>query len=164
MEGVAAGASVGLALLGDHVVVGPSTRILFPFIKLGLVPDWGLLRSLPQRIGVGRARHLVFAGAAIDGAEAVNIGLADELVDDDAVMTVALERAEAFASLPREATARIKARFRAFGRLDFAQDLDAERVDQVACLTHGEFAEGLSAQLGRRAPRFIDGTPGDATE
>lgn len=51
MEGVAAGASVGLALLGDFVVAGPSSRILVPFMKLGLTPDWGLMATLPRRIG-----------------------------------------------------------------------------------------------------------------
>jgi 2-(1,2-epoxy-1,2-dihydrophenyl)acetyl-CoA isomerase len=37
MEGIAAGAVVGLALLGDHIVGGPGTRALFPFLRLGLV-------------------------------------------------------------------------------------------------------------------------------
>ena len=41
MEGFSAGAVVGLALLGDHIVAGPGTKVLFPFLKLGLAPDWG---------------------------------------------------------------------------------------------------------------------------
>ncbi|MGE0596195.1 MAG: enoyl-CoA hydratase/isomerase family protein [Hyphomonadaceae bacterium] len=155
MEGVAAGASVGLALLGDHIVVGPSTRILFPFIKLGLTPDWGLMRSLPQRIGLSRARTIFLTGASVDGAKAFEIGLADELVPDDAVMSAALERAAAFAALPRLAVARVKAKLRAFGSLDLETDLEIEAADQVACLTHPEFAEGLAAQLERRPPDFL---------
>lgn len=155
VEGVAAGASVGLALLGDHIVVGRSSRILFPFIKLGLVPDWGLLRSLPMRVGLGHARRIILSGTAVDGPTAVQIGLADEVADDEAVAQTAIERAEAYAALPREATARIRARLSAFGSLDMEEDLAAEVNDQTACLLHPEFHEGLSAQMERRAPDFI---------
>lgn len=155
VEGVAAGASVGLALLGDHIVVGRSSRILFPFIKLGLLPDWGLLRSLPLRVGLGRARRIILSGAAVDGPTAVDIGLADEVVDDDAVAETAVARAEAYAALPREATARIRARLSVFGALDLEGDLAAETTDQVACLLHPEFREGLAAQMERRTPDFI---------
>lgn len=155
MQGASAGASVGLALLGDHVVVGPSTRILFPFIKLGLTPDWGLMRSLPQRVGLARARRLILSGGSVDGPTAVQIGLADELADDEAIMRTAIERAAEYAQLPRLATARIKARLREFDRLDFGQDLKSEATNQVDCLTHPEFAEGLAAQMERRAPDFV---------
>ncbi|OHC94287.1 MAG: hypothetical protein A2792_13560 [Sphingomonadales bacterium RIFCSPHIGHO2_01_FULL_65_20] len=164
VEGVAAGASVGLALLGDYIVVGRSSRILFPFIKLGLVPDWGLLRSLPMRVGLSRARRIILSGASIDGPTAVDIGLADEVVDDEAVAKTAVQRAQTYAALPREASRRIRARLGAFGDLDLDGDLVVEVEDQTACLLHPEFREGLAAQMERRAPDFIGlGAPETAT-
>lgn len=155
MEGVAAGASVGLALLGDYVVAGPSSRILVPFIKLGLTPDWGLMATLPRRIGLPAARRVMLAGGSFSGEEALAKGLVDELcVDDAVVMNRAVAQASIFAALPREATARIKLRLSG-GPEVLEAVLAAEMEDQIACLTHPEFAEGWSAQMDRRATDFL---------
>lgn len=155
MEGVAAGASVGLALLGDYVVAGPSSKVLVPFMKLGLTPDWGLMATLPRRIGLAAARRVMLSGGTFAADEALAIGLVDELcVDDAAVMDRAIAQAVAFAALPREATARIKLRLSA-GAEAFEAVLAAEMEDQIACLTHPEFAEGWSAQMERRPADFL---------
>ena len=67
MEGFTAGAAVGLALLGDRIVVGRNARILFPFLKLGLAPDWGQLLTLPRRVGLPVARRLLSDGQPVTG-------------------------------------------------------------------------------------------------
>ena len=155
MEGVAAGASVGLALLGDHVVAGPSTRVLVPFIKLGLTPDWGLMATLPRRIGLPAARRVMLSGGTFSGEETLATGLVDELcADDAAVMDRAVAQASIFAALPREAAARIKLRLSG-GPEALEAVLAAEMEDQIACLTHPEFAEGWRAQMDRRPADFI---------
>ena len=155
MEGVAAGAAVGMALLGDEIVVGDRTRILFPFLKLGLTPDWGLLLTLPRRVGVAGARQLLTRGDAVSGDEAVACGLADERVDDDAVMATAVARAERLAALPPRAFARMKARLNEPAPT-LAEALHREEDDQASCLLSAEFSEGLSAFLNKRAPNFRD--------
>ncbi|MDP3403463.1 MAG: enoyl-CoA hydratase/isomerase family protein [Brevundimonas sp.] len=155
MEGVAAGASVGLALLGDYVVAGPSSRVLVPFIKLGLTPDWGLMATLPRRIGLAAARRVMLAGGTFNGAEALAAGLVDELCEDDtAVMDRAIAQASTFAALPREAAARIKLRLSG-GPEALEAVLAAEMEDQIACLTHPEFVEGWAAQMERRPADFL---------
>jgi 2-(1,2-epoxy-1,2-dihydrophenyl)acetyl-CoA isomerase len=65
VEGIAAGAAVGMALLGDHIVVGPGTRILFPFLRLGLSPDWGQLLALPRRVGKAAAWRLLTSSVPV---------------------------------------------------------------------------------------------------
>ena len=111
VEGFGAGGAVGLALLGDFLVVGESTKLLFPFFKLGLAPDWGLLHTLPLRVGHPMARRLMTEGKAIGGREAVAIGLADQFAEPTtggAIMAAAVDRASALAALPQEAFARTK--------------------------------------------------------
>jgi 2-(1,2-epoxy-1,2-dihydrophenyl)acetyl-CoA isomerase len=154
MQGVSAGACVGLALLGDQIVVGGGTRVMFPFLKLGLVPDWGLLQTLPARIGRTAACKLLWTSANLSGAAAADLGLADECVSDDAVMTAAVTRAAELAQLPRAAFARMKARL-ALPSVSLDEELRREQEDQVRLLLGDDFREGLAAFMAGRPPDFL---------
>lgn len=153
-QGWAAGASVGLAMLGDYIVVGAGTRFVVPFFKLGLVPDWGMLRTLPARVGLGKARQIIFESRTLGGTEAVDIGLADILADDDAVMERAVSVAADLARLPGGAMAKVKARLLSPAS-SLAEDLRCEEADQVALLQSAEFAEGHAAFMAKRPPDFV---------
>lgn len=160
VEGFAAGAAVGLALLGDHIVVGDGAKLLFPFLKLGLTPDWGQLLTLPRRIGLVATRRVLTAGVAVTGPEALRIGLADTLVADAEVMAAAVKRASELALLPLDALARMKDRLnRVSGSL--AEELSREENDQVVCLLSDDFREGYDAFMNKRTADFI-GEPGAA--
>ncbi len=154
MEGIAAGAVVGLALLGDHVVGGPGTRVLFPCLRLGLAPDWGQLLTLPRKVGIGPARRILTSGETLGGDEAFRIGLLDELVPDEQVMDAAVRKASALASLPQEAYSRMKQRLNhASGSL--AEELAREESDQAICLLGEDFQEGFAAFSEKRPPDFL---------
>ncbi|XAH21552.1 enoyl-CoA hydratase/isomerase family protein [Xylophilus sp. GW821-FHT01B05] len=154
IEGIGAGAAIGLALLGDQIVVGKGTKILFPFLRLGLAPDWGQLLTLPRRVGLPAARRILTAGAAVTGPEAERIGLADVLVNDDQVMDEAVRRAIEAARLPSDAFVRMKNRLNnVSGSLD--AELAREEADQVVCLLGREFKEGFAAFRDKREADFI---------
>lgn len=154
MEGVTAGAAVGLALLGDRIVVGRHARVLFPFLRLGLVPDWGQLLTLPRRVGLPVAQRLLCDGAAIGGEEAVRIGLADEICDDREVMARAVALAARLAQLPAGAFGRMKVRLR-HPPATLEQALRHEEDDQAICLTSDDFQEGFDAFMHKREADFI---------
>ncbi|MBC7940679.1 MAG: enoyl-CoA hydratase/isomerase family protein [Chitinophagaceae bacterium] len=156
VEGIAAGAAVGLALLGDFIVVGPGTKILFPFLKLGLAPDWGQVFTLPQRVGGATARRLFTAGSAVGGEEALRIGLADTLVADDRVMEAAVQQALALTQLARSAFGCTKDRLNR-PSASLAEELAREETDAVAGLLGPEFAEGHAAFMDKRPPQFLPG-------
>lgn len=158
VEGIGAGAAIGLALLGDRIVVGEGTKILFPFLKLGLAPDWGQLLTLPRRVGLPAARRILCDGAPVSGAEAYRIGLADTLVADAQVMATAVAQAGEMALLPREAFRRMKVRLDAPSR-SLAEELSREENDQAVCLLGSEFIEGHDAYVNKRRADFV-GLPG----
>lgn len=151
LEGFGAGAAVGLALLGDHIVVGPGSKVLFPFMKLGLTPDWGTLRTLPARVGLARARRLSISGEVVSGEDAVAIGLADEYAVD--IMQAAIVQAEKMARLPQEAFARMKQRLNEPAS-DLHAELEKEENDQTRLLLGPDFREGFQAFTQRRDPDF----------
>ena len=153
IEGVGAGAAVGLALLGDYIVVGESAKILFPFLKIGLTPDWGQTLTLPRRVGLGVARRIFTAGVPVLGPEALRIGMADEMAHDATAMDAAIRKASELAALPADVFARTKLRLNE-PSATLADELTRELNDQVICLQSAEFAEGFGAFRTKRAPDF----------
>lgn len=160
MEGVSAGACVGMALLGDEIFVGENTRILFPFMRLGLVPDWGAMWTLPRRVGVGRARRLACSADFLMGPEALRIGLADELHPDVSVMDAAVARAATLALLPQAAYARMKNRLHD-PSTTLAQEMQREEDEQTQLLGSADFREGYVAFMEKRTPDFVSRSGGD---
>jgi 2-(1,2-epoxy-1,2-dihydrophenyl)acetyl-CoA isomerase len=152
-EGVCAGAVVGLALLGDAVVAGDNSRFLFPFLRLGLVPDWGLLHTVPARIGLGAARRLFTSGRALTGEEAARIGLVDQHVADRDVMAAAVAQAAVMALWSPRAYLRMKRRLLE-PSANLSQEFQREEEDQSNLFIGPDFREGYAAYAEKRDPIF----------
>jgi len=150
VEGWAAGAGVGLALCCDTVVASAEARFVLPFGKVGLVPDFGLLHTLPLRIGQGRARQMMLYGEPVGAAQALEIGLIDQMVPPGAALTAAIERSRLFAGTAPLPVALTK-HYLGLG-LDAA--LDWERDTQSALFMTADHAEGKAAFLEKRKPVF----------
>ena len=153
IEGFCAGAAVGMSLLGDHIVVGRESKIIFPFMGLGLVPDWGAMLTLPRRVGVAKARQLMTAGEITSGEEAHFIGLADEYVGEGDIMAAAIAQAEKMTLLPQAAFARFKQRLN-HPSATLEEELIREENDQAVLLLGSEFNEGYSAVMDKRKADF----------
>lgn len=153
VEGFCAGAAVGMSLLGDYTVVGEDSKIIFPFMGLGLVPDWGAMLTLPRRVGVANARRLMTAGEVTSGEEAFRIGLADEYVGEGDIMAAAIAQAEKMAQLPQAAFARFKERMN-HPSATLTDELQREEDDQAVLLLGPEFIEGYGAVMDKRKSDF----------
>lgn len=152
VERFAAGAAAGLALAADEVVVGRNAQFLFPFLRLGLVPDWGLMGSLKLRVGLARASRILRDSKAIKGEAALELGIADRMVEDEEVMASAIAAAETLAKLPLGAFAAMKRIMR--GDAGTALSLAAEAEAQADRIVSAEFAEGYAAFREKRDPDF----------
>ncbi|MCP5150252.1 MAG: enoyl-CoA hydratase/isomerase family protein [Ectothiorhodospiraceae bacterium] len=153
VEGYAVGAGAGLALLADTIVLGAGATIGFPFFRVGLVPDLGLLYNLPRRVGPARARQLLLRAQMVKGEAALAMGLADELAEDGAVEQRALEIARELARMPPGAFGLAKRQL-ALAPPDLDTALELETTAQSIAFLGAEFAEGRAAFLEKRKPRF----------
>lgn len=152
VEGHAAGAGAGLALLCDVIVAGRNAAFAFPFLKLGLIPDCGLLHTLPARVGTAAARRILLTSASLTAQEGERRGLVDHLVADGEVQSEALNVASALAAMPRTALAMIRNGIPlSLASLEAA--LDYEMIGQASCMTSDDFIEKLAVfeAPGRKA-------------
>lgn len=150
VEGWAVGAGLGLALAADTVIAAPSARFRAGFPRIGLIPDFGLLHTLPARIGAARARQFLLYDDVLGAERAFSIGLIDEMSAPEELLSRALERAGQFAQLAPLATTQTK--FALGWGLD--QVLEWERDTQAALLQTADHKEGRTAFLERRQPDF----------
>ena len=153
VEGFAVGAGAGLALLADTIVMGEGAVIGFPFFRIGVIPDYGVLYNLPRRIGAARARQAMLYAQNIPAVEAAKIGLTDHLVADSEVQEKALELALTLARQPSHTLALAKAVLRNLPN-DLEASLEMEAMAQSLAFAHPDFLEGQAAFQEKRKPRF----------
>jgi 2-(1,2-epoxy-1,2-dihydrophenyl)acetyl-CoA isomerase len=155
VNGVAAGAGVSLALVGDIVLAARSATFLQLFApKLGLMPDLGSTFHLPRLVGTARAKGLALLGDALTAADAANWGLIWACVDDAALPSQADSIARRFAAGPTQAFQRIKAVFNVEPPRTLSEQLALEAVAQAELGDTQDFAEGVQAFRHKRAPNF----------
>jgi 2-(1,2-epoxy-1,2-dihydrophenyl)acetyl-CoA isomerase len=153
VEGYAVGAGAGLALLADTIVLGEGAVIGFPFFNVGLIPDYGILHTLPRRVGDAKARQILLYACMIKGEDAVDIGLADELAADGAAEETALENARKLAAMPPYAFA-LARRHLAVAPVSLDAALEMEALGQAGSFLTADFAEGREAFQQKRKPKF----------
>jgi 2-(1,2-epoxy-1,2-dihydrophenyl)acetyl-CoA isomerase len=155
VNGIAAGAGVSLALLGDIVLAGKSATFVQLFApKLGLMPDLGSTYFLPRLIGTARAKGLTLLGEPLSAADAERWGLIWGCVEDGELLARADSLAQRLAVGPGQAYKRIKAIFNQEPTRTLAEQLELEAVAQGELANTRDFAEGIAAFVQKRAPVF----------
>lgn len=153
VEGYAVGAGAGLALLADTIVLAEGGAIGFPFFRVGLTPDYGILFTLARRVGSARARQILLYGRLLKGRDALDAGLADELVADGAAETRAFVLAAELAAQPPHAFALTK-RHLALQPQTLEAALEMEAMAQSLAFVGPELTEGRAAFAAKRKPKF----------
>jgi 2-(1,2-epoxy-1,2-dihydrophenyl)acetyl-CoA isomerase len=154
VNGVAAGAGVSLAAACDIRLAVEDARFTQAFVKIGLVPDSGGTWLLPRIVGYARALELSITGEVIDAEAALEIGLVNRVVEDDALVKEASALAARLAAMPTTAIGETKALLRAAVGLDLQAALHAEAEAQARMGQTDDHLEGVMAFAEKREPRF----------
>ena len=155
ITGYALGGGLELALCADFRVAGESARVGQPEILLGVIPGAGGTQRLPRLVGPARAKDIVFTGRFVGAAEALAIGLVDQVVPDADVYQAARELVARYAGGPAIALRAAKQAIDEGLEVDLDTGLEIERLNFA-----GLFATE-DQQTGMRS--FIENGPGKAT-
>jgi enoyl-CoA hydratase/carnithine racemase len=148
VNGAAAGLGCDLALACDLVIAGPRAGFAMSYIRMGLVPDGGGLYFLPRRVGLPRARELVYSGRTVRQEEALAIGLADRAGGAETLIDEAIAWATELSSGSALALALGKTILDSALDSSLEQVFERGRTAQAMCYTtdaHRDAVEGFLA-------------------
>lgn len=153
IEGGAFGGGLSLALLADQVIAADNARFCASFAKIGLMPDLGLLATLPARVGVGRAKEICMLADDIPAATALEDGMVDELTAPGGALARAKEVGAEFAAMAPLALGYTKATMMRWP-MTLQQELAWEAQGQGLLFASDDLQEGRAAFFEKRKPAF----------
>jgi 2-(1,2-epoxy-1,2-dihydrophenyl)acetyl-CoA isomerase len=154
VNGPAVGIGCSLALACDLVIAAESSYFLLAFINIGLVPDGGSTAFVPARIGGARATEMALLGERVPAPEALEWGLVNRVLPDDAFEDAARKLLAYLAKGPTIAYANAKRLLNRRLYPDLAEQLDAEAEAQREQGQTSDFIEGVLAFSEKRPPNF----------
>ena len=155
VNGAAAGAGFGTALACDLRIASPAARFISPFIRMALVPDYGLSWLLPRVVSMPDALDIMMTGRFVEAEEALRLGIVWRIEDDP--LAFSMEYAERVAAGPIRAQRVTKQALRRALDLDMATAVLIEEARSQAIALHGpefpaHFARWQSQIVGRSGP------------
>jgi enoyl-CoA hydratase len=154
IDGTCLGGGLELAMACDVRIAAEHAIFGLPEVTLGIIPGAGGTQNLARLVGVGQAKRLLLSGERVDAAEALRLGLVEEVVASGAALDVALALARRIA---RNAPLAVAAAKRAINLGLGASPLDGQRIEAslFAPLAASEdFSEGIAAFFERRDAVF----------
>jgi len=154
VNGYCLGGGMELALACDFRIASTAARFGQPEVNLGIIPGGGGTQRLPRIVGLGAALKLVLTGDMIDAAEALRLGVVEEVVEPAALLDRALALAELIAAKSPVAVAAAKEATRAALSLPLDDGLKLETALFQLCFASADRAEGVRAFLEKRSAQF----------
>lgn len=153
VNGAAAGLGADMAMSCDFVIASEEASFTWSYIKRGLIPDGGGMYFLPRRVGLARAKELIFSGRRVDADEALALGLADRLSKRDVLVDDAHSWAAELSHGSRAALALGKSilnkSFEMTAEQVFAQGSQAQAI----CYTTNEHRQSVMDFLNKTASK-----------
>lgn len=146
------GAEIGLA--GDIRIADQTARIGFPEVTRGWVGGGGASQMLPRLVGYGQAMRLLLSGEPIDAAQALSLGLVEEVVEAGRAEERARELCVKLASFSPVAVQAVKASVRMALSAPIEAGLRYENEMNALCFHTGDHMEGIEAFREGRSADF----------
>ncbi len=154
VNGPAVGIGCSLALCCDLILAAESAYFLLAFVNIGLVPDGGSSLFVPTRVGMARASELSMLGERLPAARALEWGLINRVIADEAFDSEVDALASRLAAGPTRSYGGTKRQLNSwlYSRMDEQLELEARIQQEMA--GSADVLEGMTAFLEKRPPRF----------
>ncbi len=150
INGYAFGAGLELALASDIIVVSPNAKLGFPDAGLGMVPPFGGVARLIERVGSGAAKKLLYTAELISAEEALRIGLVDKIAEEGQLTETVDGMAD---EISKKSPLALKVLKRTVNNA-LAESLRAQLEEISELARSADWEEGISAFLEKREPSF----------
>ena len=161
INGGATAGGLDLAMACDLRFASERAKLGETYVALGLTSGGGGSWFLPRIVGSGMAAELALTGDLIDSRRALEIGLVNRVCAPEALIEEAIATAQRIASRPRRGVEATKQALRSAWQIDLAGMLSASFWTAAALQGTDDVAEGVSAALDKREPRY-NRPPGSA--
>ncbi|AHG63365.1 enoyl-CoA hydratase/isomerase family protein [Advenella mimigardefordensis] len=153
VNGAASGLGADTAMSCDFIVASEAATFSWSYINRGLIPDGGGMYFLPRRIGLPKAKELIFSGRTVAAQEALALGIADRLVAPDTLLNNAQQWAAELSAGSGTALALGKTILNQTFELSATQAFAQGSQAQGICYTSTEHRESVKAFLARMADK-----------
>jgi len=154
INGVAAGAGVGIALACDFIIAHEKASFIQAFCKIGLVPDSGNSYFLPKLVGMARAKELCMLGDKLSAQTALEYGLISRVYPIDTIDEEVQKLAVHFSTAPTYGLSLIKKALNESNDNTLNEQLELEKNLQRAAGHSNDYKEGVASFLAKRTPNF----------
>ena len=153
VEGVAFGCGVSFTAASDYAVAATDARFSCAFIKVGILPDFGGLWSIPRKIGQRKAWEMCAFADVYSADQALEMQLINRTCEPGKALEAALEAAAKLARNPPVALALLRSALNTGA--DTVDQAIATEINYQATLMHTEdFGEAARAFMEKRKPNF----------
>lgn len=154
VRGFALGGGLELAMGADFRYLAEDAKVGQPEILLGIIPGAGGTQRLPRLVGYRRAKELIFSGRHVGADEALELGIADEVVPVDELLDHAMRDAHRWAEGPTVAYAAAKRALNEGLRLPIDEGLAMEAEGFAKAFSSADGREGVAAFVEKRMAVF----------
>ena len=155
VNGFALGGGCELSLACDIRIASEKAKFGQPEVGLGITPGFSGTQRLPRRVGLAKAKELIFSGKVIGAAEAKEIGLVNAVYPPEELMNGAIAMAQSFIANAPIAVKYSKACIDRGMQMDIDDGIALENELFAMCFATADQKEGMSAFLEKRKEKHF---------
>ncbi|HBR08088.1 MAG TPA: enoyl-CoA hydratase [Clostridiales bacterium] len=146
VRGYAVGGAVSLMLASDLVCLSEDAKIIPNFCKIGLIPELGLMSTLPAVVGPQKAKEILFFGERLSAADCLSLGIANRVFPEERFREDSMAFALKAAELPALSIQITKGIMNSATNAELAAVMEAESIGSPFCAGSEEF-KSMSAKF-----------------
>ena len=154
LPGAAAGAGLSFALAADIRLAAERAVLVTAFANVGVSGDFGGSWFLTQLVGTAKAKELYFTSPRLTAAEALDLGMVNQVLPDDGFEEAAMVWCRDLARRAPIATVLMKENLNRALTADLATALEAEASNMVRTMSTADHREAAAAFVEKRSPVF----------
>jgi enoyl-CoA hydratase/carnithine racemase len=151
VNGAASGLGADTALACDFVMASEHASFTWSYIHRAIVPDGGGMYFLPRRVGLAKAKALIFSGRKVDVEEALSLGIVDRMSTSAQLLSDAQDWASELSAGSSTALALSKTILNQSMELSAQQVFESGSQAQGICYSSTEHRESVMAFLSKTA-------------